>query len=275
MNKNPLKKRHERKHRVNWAVFIVLFCIVVLTVGIKILSGKGSVWQMEEKGAVLSSAWKEMLNQETVQQWDVRKIVFLDLAEEDDAVIDDAIGKVCYPKDDNESSKDSGDLYMWVQDINGQYVLYLAAEGGVWAPKDSSRLFYDMESVEEIEFNEAFHTEYAISMKEMFDCCVMVKSLDVSSFDTSRVEDMSFMFATCERLADLDVTSWDTSQVKNMRSMFINCESLTEVDLSSFDTENVKDMTDMFWGCSNLKSVGDLAIPENADPNGTTSLEIH
>lgn len=269
MAKYQLKNENRRKRHVILVVLIVIFCIIVLAVGVRLLSGTSNTRQLEEKGAVLSGTWKEMLNKGVIQQRDVRKIVFLDLSEEQDVTMDDAIGEVYYPKNDSESSKNSGDIYMWVQDVDGQYILYLAAEGGIWAPKDSSQLFYDMESVEEIDFNGAFHTDYVTNMKEMFGCCVMVKALNLSGFHTSMVKDMSFMFITCERLAALDVTGWDTGRVTDMRSMFINCESLTELNLSGFDTGNVKDMTDMFWGCTNLQSVGDLAIPEGADPDKT------
>ena len=63
------------------------------------------------------------------------------------------------------------------------------------------------------------------------------------------------MFAGCRGLRSLDVSSFDTSQVADMREMFYCCESLTTLDLSSFDTSQVTNMFGMFRGCSSLTTI--------------------
>ena len=80
-------------------------------------------------------------------------------------------------------------------------------------------------------------------------------NLDLSNFDTSRVEDMSQLFIGCSRLTSLDLSGFDTSNVKDMSNMFSGCSRLTSLNLSGFDTSNVKDMSDMFSGCSRLTSL--------------------
>ena len=99
-------------------------------------------------------------------------------------------------------------------------------------------------------------------MKEMFAYCSSLTSLDLSSFNTSKVTTMQRMFRECKSLANLNIGNFDTSNVMKMGSMFSNCESLTTLDLSSFNTANVTNMNWMFsdgndenHGCSQLITI--------------------
>ena len=60
-------------------------------------------------------------------------------------------------------------------------------------------------------------------MSFMFNDCVYLMELDVSGFDTSRVESMENMFANCQNLIELDMSGWDMSSVKNRDCMFDGC----------------------------------------------------
>lgn len=93
------------------------------------------------------------------------------------------------------------------------------------------------------------------NMRNMFLGCSNLSSLDLSSFDTTKVDDMATMFCNCTNLTTLDVSNFDTSSVTSMHNMFDGCSSLTALDLSSFDTSNVEDMCAMFFDCSNLVSI--------------------
>jgi surface protein len=64
---------------------------------------------------------------------------------------------------------------------------------------------------------------------------------------------MGFMFAGCQSLKSLDLSSFNTTNVNNMESMFYLCKSLKLLDLSSFDSTNVSNMILMFSYCSSLK----------------------
>ena len=77
----------------------------------------------------------------------------------------------------------------------------------------------------------------------MFFCCSSLKSIDLSSFNTSNVKDMICMFKYCSSLKSIDLSSFNTSNVNNMSYMFMNCSSLKLIDLSSFNTSNVNDMS--------------------------------
>lgn len=139
---------------------------------------------------------------------------------------------------------------------NGGYDLYIGAEGGVTANKNSSGLFSGYTNIEQILFNDNFHTENAQDMSAMFLFCNNLKGLDISHFDTSNVTDMSSMFG-CESLEELDVSHFDTSNVTDMNGMFAGCSSLRRLDVSHFDTSNVTDMAYMFTGC---ESLGELDV---------------
>ena len=61
------------------------------------------------------------------------------------------------------------------------------------------------------------------------------------------------MFDGCSSLKSIDLSSFNTTNVKDMSSMFWKCSSLKSLDLSSFNTTNVNNMLGMFYGCSSLK----------------------
>ena len=65
----------------------------------------------------------------------------------------------------------------------------------------------------------------------------------------------SFMFSGCYSLKSIDLSSFDTTNVNDMRFMFYQCFSLKSIDLSSFNTRNVAEMNYMFYGCQSLESI--------------------
>ena len=76
-----------------------------------------------------------------------------------------------------------------------------------------------------------------------------IKSLDLSGWKTSNVEDMSYMFSWCTDLESLNLSGWDTSKVRSMTEMFRYCVNLKSLDLSGWDTSNVENMYAMLWNC--------------------------
>ena len=84
-----------------------------------------------------------------------------------------------------------------------------------------------------------------VSMASMFEGS-RAESIDVSSFDTSKVTDMSWMFLS-SAATSIDLSSFDTSKVTDMSWMFSSSKA-TSIDLSSFDTSNVTNMNSMFSG---------------------------
>ena len=54
------------------------------------------------------------------------------------------------------------------------------------------------------------------------------------------------MFCGMNELKSLNVISFDTSKITNMYNMFYGTYSLTELDLSSFDTSSAESVSSMF-----------------------------
>ena len=78
-------------------------------------------------------------------------------------------------------------------------------------------------------------------------------TLDISNFNTSKVTNMSSMFYN-SKATTLDVSGFNTSKVTNMYNMFASSKAVT-LDLSSFDTSNVTNMGYMFNNANNLKTI--------------------
>ena len=92
----------------------------------------------------------------------------------------------------------------------------------------------------------SFNTSNVTDMREMFENC-KAHSIDLSSFNTSKVTSMRRMFDQC-KTNSLDLSSFNTSNVTDMQSMFAACTAQS-LDLSSFNTSNVTDMRAMFDSC--------------------------
>ena len=86
------------------------------------------------------------------------------------------------------------------------------------------------------------------------------------------ITNMSYMFYQCDSLTSLDLSSFDTSKVTSMSDMFYQCDSLTSLDLSSFDTGNVTSMSGMFYQCDSLTS---LRFPSNKSFNISSTGLAH
>ena len=94
------------------------------------------------------------------------------------------------------------------------------------------------------------------SCNSMFRGCLHIKSINLSSFDTSEVQDMSLMFCKCYNLEELNLGNINTEKVTDMKQMFQKCKSLKEINFPpSFTTKNVNNISLMFADCWNLKDI--------------------
>ena len=85
------------------------------------------------------------------------------------------------------------------------------------------------------------------SCKNMFRGAFLLKSVDFSGSDTSKVTDMSYMFTSSiwDENVLLDISSLDTSKVTNMEGMFLGTWGISG-DLRWMDTSKVTNMSKMF-----------------------------
>ena len=100
----------------------------------------------------------------------------------------------------------------------------------------------------------------------MFAQCSSLTSLDLSSFNTSKVTDMRGLFDGCKNLTSLNVSSFNTSNVKYMDAMFRGCSSLTSLDLSNFNPSHVVSMGDVhrfFYNSGSAGQYGDYRYQTN------------
>ena len=86
----------------------------------------------------------------------------------------------------------------------------------------------------------------------MFSGILGLKSVDLSSFDSSVCTDMTEMFSGCKELESINFGDFEISSATNMEKMFYNCQNLISLDLKNFDTSKVANMNNMFNGCKQL-----------------------
>ena len=93
----------------------------------------------------------------------------------------------------------------------------------------------------------------------MFAEMVNIKSLDLSSFNTSNASPGRFrvesMFEGDENLEYLNLSSFDTGTVTSFTSMFKGLKKIETIDISSFSNSNAREYTKMFEDDENLKTV--------------------
>ncbi|MFS0941364.1 hypothetical protein IGK28_000030 [Enterococcus sp. DIV0182] len=123
------------------------------------------------------------------------------------------------------------------------------SDGGFYA------MFSNLPNLENIEGLENLKTEDAVSFTSMFNACNSLKTIDLSSFNTSKAKYMTKMFSGCHSVESLNLSNFDTKNVEDYESMFSECYKLSHLDLSSFNTENATIMRGMFSFCLNLQEI--------------------
>ena len=97
------------------------------------------------------------------------------------------------------------------------------------------------------------------NMKQFFEKCSNIISLDFSYFNSSNITNMSWMFNNCNKLKEIKgINKLNTSKVTNMYAMFNECYVLGNLDLSNFITNNVINISWMFNKCYKLKEIKGL-----------------
>ena len=157
---------------------------------------------------------------------------------------------------------------------SGSYKLTLAGNGYgcVVANKDSSKAFADFSnmtkflgaSVLSLHDTGYFQFPATTTLASMFYSCSALESIDVSTWDTSSVQDTSWMFAGCNGVKALDLSSWETDSLTNTAGMFNSLHEaaagvLQRIDLTGWNTENVTDMSSMFHGLPVLTEIKGLS----------------
>lgn len=126
-------------------------------------------------------------------------------------------------------------------------------------------MFYETtRSMESIDLSN-FDTRNVVDMSNMFSYDTLhndnpgkapkFKNLDLSMFNTEKLENASYMFYGLSNLEHLKFSNSNTPNLKNMDYMFCDLISLKELDISNLKTSNVKSMKSTFAYAAGLNSV--------------------
>ncbi len=120
-------------------------------------------------------------------------------------------------------------------------------------PTSTYGWFYDMTNLQSITGIEYLNTSEVTNMGHMFNGCIELTSLDLSSFNTSKVTHMNQMFQFCFELTSLDLSSFNTAKVTDMGWMFDGCTNLRTIYVGDgWSTAAVTASTRMFRNCTSL-----------------------
>ena len=108
--------------------------------------------------------------------------------------------------------------------------------------KDCTNLIY---------LNFSFDAENVTNMEEMFSHCFRLKNFELSLFNVKNIINISWMFSKVN-LSEIDLSTFDTRKVQLMEGVFFECKNLKNINLSSFKTINVTNISYMFKGCIQL-----------------------
>ena len=80
---------------------------------------------------------------------------------------------------------------------------------------------------------------------------------------------MSSTFAMCKALTNLNLSSFDTSKVNRMDSMFIGSDNISNLDMSSFTTDANPNISNMFNSCNGLTNLrlDNFEFTKGTNPN--------
>ena len=145
------------------------------------------------------------------------------------------------------------EIKLWL-DPTDKTAYYYTEPEKAYLNEDSSRMFRDLSNLISLDVS-SFDTSKVTNMEAMFAGMPSLTTLNLSNFDTSKVTRMNSMFEGASRLTTLNLSNFDTSKVTDMEAMFGYMYGLTSLNISSFDTSQVTNMRDMFSNIRNLTSL--------------------
>lgn len=146
------------------------------------------------------------------------------------------------------------------QETRVKKVIFDASFGDVH-PTSCIKWFDDYSELESIEGMQYFNTDLVTDMSHMFYGCSEIKTIDFSHFDTKNVTTMEYMFHSIgnslvnKSPVILDLSSFNTSKVENMGHMFAGSWYITKLDLRGFDMSKVTNTESMFAASGTLSSI--------------------
>ena len=145
------------------------------------------------------------------------------------------------------------EIKLWLNSTDKTAYYYTEPEK-IYLNETSNRMFRDLSNLISLDVS-SFDTSKVTNMEAMFAGMPSLTTLNLSNFDTSKVTRMNSMFEGVSRLTTLNLSNFDTSKVTDMEAMFGYMYGLTSLNISNFDTSQVTNMRDMFSNMRNLTSL--------------------
>ena len=142
-----------------------------------------------------------------------------------------------------------------------KYDLYIQGDGGLMANRDSSKLFYNMPNLTNINNLTLLDTKETIDMTRMFAASSKLTTIDLTRFNTDKLTNMRAMFGGFDADGNqvnmsltniIGLNNLNTSNVESMNGLFSNNHAMTTINISNWNTSNVKDMAGMFNNSNDL-----------------------
>lgn len=134
-------------------------------------------------------------------------------------------------------------------------------------------LFVEDHSIESIDIS-SWNTSKLTYALEMFAGDHMIKTINLTGIDTSNVTNMQEMFAHSYNLTNIiGLNGLDVSNVTNFDYFVAWDVSLSSIDISNFKTVNNPSLSYMFYATPNLQSIN-IAGFSNSESDNTRSFDL-
>lgn len=159
-------------------------------------------------------------------------------------------------------------------------IVYILSKDNIYV-NNASSMFQGFTAMTEINFNN-FNTSSCTDLsKFLYNCSSLTTQTGMNDFDTSNVVNMETMlrntnFATIgqDNTYSLNVSNWDTRKVENISNMFRECQA-TYIDISNFLTPVCSRFRSMFFNCSKLVTLNmeniDMSLCDGVSIIGTAN----
>ena len=161
------------------------------------------------------------------------------------------------------------EIKAWYDSVTKTAYYYTEAEK-IFLNDDSNAMFYNLVNLTSLDVS-SFDTSKVRGMGNMFFGDEKLTTLDLSNFDTRILTNMDKMFYGMSNLTNLNISSFDTSNVTNMNALFYGMANIENIDISNFNTRNITNMSYMFSGMHKLKQ---LQLPATFDTSNVTDMSF-
>lgn len=140
-----------------------------------------------------------------------------------------------------------GKIYLWQSPDDENTIFWWTEANKVYLSRYGSSMFNGFSKLQNIDIFDVDISKTG-SLASFF-AYTAIKTINLSSWNTSNVTNMANMFAGCSNLTTVTFgNNFDTSKVTNLSGFFDGATSLHSVDMSMFNTEKLKDASFMFRG---------------------------